>query len=130
VIEAALRDSRVPVRAVAVRALRLTPGPEVDGLLSTALTTDSDPGVRAGAIFAAGFRHPLDSALSDALLRAARTDSADSVRSSAVTLLARAPHASPKIVETLAWVAENDTKFGIRRQARRALESDRVRATQ
>jgi len=130
VIEAALRDSRVPVRAVAVRALRLTRGPEVDGLLSAALTTDSDPSVRAGAIFAAGFRHSLDSALTEAVLRAARTDPADSVRSSAVTLLARAPHASPQIAETLAWVAENDTKFGIRRQAHQALESSRVRATQ
>ncbi|HEV8037993.1 MAG TPA: HEAT repeat domain-containing protein [Bryobacteraceae bacterium] len=122
VIEAALHDSRVPVRAVAVRALRLTRGPEVDGLLSTALATDSDPSVRADAIFAAGFRHSLDSALTEAVLRAARTDPAESVRSSAVTLLARAPHASPQIRETLAWVAENDAKFGIRRQARQALE--------
>jgi hypothetical protein len=130
VIEAALRDSRISVRAVAVRALRLTRGPQVDRLLSTALTTDSDPRVRAGAIFAAGFRHPLDSALSEAVLRAARTDASDAVRSSAVTLLARAPHASPQIVETLAWVAENDTKLGIRRQARQALESGRAAAKQ
>lgn len=126
VIEAALRDSRISVRAVAVRALRLTRGPEVDRLLSTALTTDSDPRVRAGAIFAAGFRHPLDSALSEAVLRAARTDASDSVRSSAVTLLARAPHASPQIAETLAWVAENDARLGIRRQARQALDSGRA----
>lgn len=32
-IEAAPHDSRVPVRAVAVRTLRLTRGPEVDGFV-------------------------------------------------------------------------------------------------
>ena len=31
---------------------------------------------------------------------------------------------------TLAWVAENDTKFGIRRQASQALESVHVRTMQ
>lgn len=126
VIETGLSDPRTSLRAVAVRALRLAHGPEVDGLLFTALTTDSDPRVRAGAIFAAGFRHPLDSTLNEAVLRAARTDASDAVRSSAVTLLARAPHASPQIAETLAWVAENDAKFGIRRQAHQALEFGRA----
>jgi hypothetical protein len=129
-IEEALRDSRPAVRAVAVRALRLTQGPEIDGLLSHAMTSDSDAGVRTGAVFAAGFHYPLDSTLGDAVLQAARTDPADSVRSSAVTLLARTAGKSAQVSETLAWIAANDTRPGIRRQAREALGSSGAPAKQ
>jgi hypothetical protein len=129
-IEEALRDSRPAVRAVAVRALRLTQGPEIDGLLSQTIASDSDAGVRAGAIFAAGFHYPFDSTLGNAVLQAARTDPADSVRSSAVTLLARTAGKSAQISETLAWIAANDTTPGIRRKAREALGSSGAPAKQ
>jgi hypothetical protein len=59
--------------------------------------------------------------LVDALLRVARGDSVDYVRSNAITLLRRNSDASPDIAKTLAWVAINDPKPGIRRLASEAL---------
>lgn len=123
VIEEALRDPREPVRAAAARALRLAPGPEIDRLLSATITSDHDPGVRADAIFAASFRRPLSLQLGEALVHAASADPIDYVRSNAVMLLRQNPEASPRIAETLAWIAENDAKPGIRRLAREALAS-------
>jgi hypothetical protein len=122
VIEEALRDPRDPVRAAAARALRLADAPEVDRLLSAVITDDRDPHVRSDAIFAATFRRPTG-ALFQALQRAARGDPFEYVRSSAVTLLRQHPEASPGIAETLAWVAEHDSKTGIRRLGREALAS-------
>jgi hypothetical protein len=121
VIGDALSDPRTPVRAAAARALRLATGPEIDRWLSAAIASDADPGVRADAIFAGGFHHPLGLRLVDALLQVARGDSVDYVRSNAITLLRRNPDASPDIAKTLAWVANNDPKPGIRRLAREAL---------
>jgi hypothetical protein len=121
VIEEALSDPRTPVRAAAARALRLATGPEIDRWLSAAIASDADPAVRADAIFAAGFHRPLGLPLVDALLRVARGDSVDYVRSNAITLLRRNSDASPDIAKTLAWVAINDPKPGIRRLASEAL---------
>jgi hypothetical protein len=123
VIEEALRDSRVPIRAAAARALRLAPGPEIDGVLSATIASDRDPHVRADAIFAAHFRRPLPAALADALLDTATADTVDYVRSDAVALLRQNPAASPRIPETLARIAEHDASPGIRRQASEALAS-------
>lgn len=128
VIEEALRDPRAPVRSAAARALRLAPGPEIDRLLAATIASDHDPGVRAAAIFAAGFRRPLGAALGEALLRAAKADPADYVRSGAVTLLRRNPDSSPRVAETLAWVADHDAKPGVRRQAQEALTNLRAAA--
>jgi hypothetical protein len=50
-------------------------------------------------------------------------DPSDYVRSDAVTLLRRNPGAHPGLAETLAWIADNDSKPGIRRLAREALAS-------
>jgi hypothetical protein len=80
VIEDALRDPRVPVRTAAARALRLAVGPDVDRLFSTAITGDRDPGVRAAAIFAVSFRHPIGPALGEALVHAASVDPVEYVR--------------------------------------------------
>jgi hypothetical protein len=123
VIEEALRDPREALRSAAARALRLAPGPEIDRLLSTAITSDHDPVVRADAIFAAGFRRPLGLPLGGALMQAAKADPVAYVRSNAVALLRKNTDASPDITKTLAWVAEHDAKPGIRRQAREALAS-------
>ncbi len=120
-IEEALRDPRAPVRAAAARGLRLAPGPEIDPLLSAAITSDPDPGVRTDAIFAAGFRRPLGRVLGEALVHAATSDGVAHVRSDAVTLLRRNPDASPDFAKTLAWVAEHDANPGIRRLARKSL---------
>ena len=120
-IRESLHDSRVLVRAAAARALRLASGSEIDRLLSTVITGDSEPAVRDAAIFAAGFRHPLASSIAEALVNAARSDAADSVRTGAVNLLRRNPDASRHTAETLEWVAENDAKPAIRRLARESL---------
>ena len=123
VIEEALRDSRVPVRAAAARALRLAPGFEVDRLLATVMDSDSSPIVRSDAIFAARFRRPLPSSLADAVLHTASSDSVDYVRSDAVALIRQNPSASPNIPDTLEHIANRDINPGIRRQASEALAS-------
>lgn len=121
VIEEALQDSRVAVRAAAARALRLASGSDIDEILAHVITADRDPLVRSDAIFAAQFRHPLPSTLSEALMQAAMSDGTDYVRSNAVALLRRNSSASPRIPETLSRVAESDKNPGIRRQAGDAL---------
>ena len=123
VIKEALRDTRGPVRAAAARGLRLVSGPDIDRLLSEAITGDTAPGVRVAAILAASFRHPLPPALADALLHAATADAVEYVRSNAVTLLRQNPGASPRIAETLEWIAEHDSEPGMRRLARETLAS-------
>lgn len=123
VIEDAIGDSRPAVRGAAARALRLAPGPEIDHLLSQAISSDPEGSVRSDAIFAVSFRRPLSSQLAETLVRAARSDPADYVRSNAITLLRRNPKASPNIGETLSWVAANDVKPAIRHLANEALRS-------
>jgi HEAT repeat protein len=86
-LRAALAASDSRLRAAAARALRLVPDAEADRLLATTLRRDSDPTVRAAAVFAAGFRK-LD-LLADALAEAAQSDPVDFVRAGASTLLAR-----------------------------------------
>jgi HEAT repeat protein len=120
-IEESLSDSSAQIRAAAARALRLAPGSEVDHLLATVIVKDSDPAVRADAIFASRFRHPLPSLLADALLHAASSDEAIYVRSDALAVLRQNLTASPRIAETLVRIAESDVDAGIRKQASDAL---------
>lgn len=89
VIEEALHDPRVLVRAAAARALRLAAGPEVDHLLSAAIIEDPDPAVRAAAIFAVSFRHPIGQVIGEALLHAANADPVEYVRRSAKALTSK-----------------------------------------
>ena len=122
VIEQALRDPRPAVRAAAARGLRLSDAPEVDGLLAATIAGDADADVRSAAIFAASFRVPTVT-IGEALQRAARDDSADAVRSKAVSLLRQQPNAFPGVLDTLAWVGEHDTRPGVRRLAQEGLAS-------
>jgi len=121
-IEEALHDPRDAVRSAAAGALRLVSGPEIDGLLSAAIANDRDPEVRASAIFAAGFHHPIGQRVLDSLVRAAKTDPAEQVRVAALTLLQQNASVVPNLAETLAWVAEHDAKPGVRRLAQDALK--------
>jgi hypothetical protein len=123
VIEGALRDQRDGIRAAAVRALRLAPGGEVEGLLCAAITNDRDADVRAAAIFAASFRQPIGSKLGSVLIQAAKTDSAEHVRVRAITLLRQHPGVVPNLGETLEWIAQHDSKPGVRRLAQEALKN-------
>lgn len=123
VIEKALHDSIAAIRSAAARALRLAPGPDVDRLLAKVITSDSDGAVRADAIFATRFRHPLSASVAQALMSAASTDNAKYVRSDAIAVLRQNLTASPNIPQTLKQIAEQDADAGVRRQASQALES-------
>lgn len=120
VIEQALHDPRDPVRAAAARAMRLADVPETDDLLAAAISNDTEPSVRSAAIFATSFRHTTSS-LAETLIKAAKTDSAESVRAEAIVQLRAHPQASPDIPASLSWIAEHDAKPGIRRLAREGL---------
>ena len=120
-IESALGDSQPEVRAAAARGLRLPPGAPIDALLSRTMMQDSDPAVRAAAIFASGFHHPIGPVIAEALLKAARSDAAEYVRSNAISMLRQNPGSSPAITDTLQWIAEHDASSGVRRLAREAL---------
>ena len=117
-----LHDPHDPVRAAAARALRLAEAPEVNDLLSIAIIKDSEPSVRSAAIFATSFRQPTPG-IAEALIQAAKTDSIEYVRADAIVQLRAHPQASPEISATLAWIAENDAKPGIRRLAREGFAS-------
>jgi HEAT repeat protein len=123
VIQEALHDSTAAIRSAAARGLRLAPGPDVDRILATAITSDPDSAVRADATFATRFRHPISASLAGALLSAASTDHARFVRSDAIAAVRENPNASPEILQTLKQIAENDPDAGVRRQAVDALES-------
>ena len=121
-VEEALHDPHDAVRSAAAAALRLLPGPEIDGLLANAIAGDRDAEVRASAIFAAGFRRPIGPKLVEALTHAARTDSAEHVRVAAITLLQQNVQVVPNLAETLTWVAEHDDRPAVRRLAEEALK--------
>ena len=123
VVEEALHASTAAIRSAAARALRLAPGPDVDGILATAISSDPDSAVRADATFATRFRHPISASLVGALLSAASTDHARFVRSDAIAVVRENPNASPETLQTLKQIAENDPDAGVRRQAGDALES-------
>jgi hypothetical protein len=123
VIEGAVHDSTTSIRAAGACALRLAPGSDIDRLLATVITSDTDGAVRADAIFAARFRHPLPVPLADALLRAASTDATRFVRSDAISVLSQNPTASVRIPETLKRIARQDADAGVRHQAKEALEA-------
>jgi HEAT repeat protein len=120
-IEESLTDSSVLVRAAAARALRLAPGPDIDRILAGIIVKDSDPAVRADAIFATRFRRPLSKELADALEQAASTEQVTYVRSDALAVLSQNLNASPQISEILAKIARSDADAGIRQQATKAL---------
>jgi hypothetical protein len=122
IIEEALRDSTASIRAAAARALRLAPGSDVDRILATVITSDSDGAVRADAIFATRFRRSLSAPLADALMQVASTDAAKFVRSNAIAVLRQNRTASPQIPETLKRIAKVDADAQIRRQAAEALD--------
>jgi hypothetical protein len=76
VLEKALHDPATAIRGAAARGLRLAPGSEIDRMLAAVITSDPDASVRADAVFATRFRHPLPASLADALLQSASTDAA------------------------------------------------------
>jgi len=120
-VEEALHDNAPPIRAAAARALRLASGADADRLLASAIVDDRDASVRADAIFATRFRHPLPTPLAEALLQAASADQASYVRSDALAVIRQNLTASERIPETLAHIANSDSDSGIRRQASDAL---------
>ena len=120
-IEQALSDPAVPIRSAAARALRLASDSDADQHLAATILNDTEPQVRADAIFATRFHHPQPSILIDALLQAARADKSTYVRSDALAVLRQNLTASPEVARGLAQIAESDADSGIRRQAKVAL---------
>jgi hypothetical protein len=117
-LERALADASAGVRASAARALRFSPAEDTNALLASRMSEDPDPAVRAAAIFAAGYRS--FDAFAASLAHVATSDRVEDVRAQAVSLL-RKENASPKVADTLAWVAQHDEKPGMRRLATEAL---------
>jgi hypothetical protein len=121
VLEEALHDPAAAIRGAAARGLRLAPGTDVDRMLAAVITSDPDASVRADAVFATRFRHPLPASLADALLQSASTDAATYVRSDSIAVLGQNPTASPRVTETIERIAKRDTDASIRRQAQQML---------
>jgi HEAT repeat protein len=122
VLEEALHDPATAIRGAAARGLRLAPGSDIDRMLAAVITSDPDASVRADAVFATRFRHPLPASLADTLLQSASTDAARYVRSDSIAVLGQNPTASPRVTETLERIAKRDADAGIRRQAQQMLE--------
>lgn len=118
-VQRSLADPNPGVRAAAVRALRNVDEPSVDRLVSATMTGDSEPSVRAAAVFTATFRPVLG--LAEALARTVRADPIDYVRSSAIEAAANHLDQSPLLAAAVADAAEKDPKPGVQRLARQVL---------
>jgi HEAT repeat protein len=118
-IEQALADDDASVRAGAARALRKVKAPSADRLISTAMTGDRDPSVRAAAVLAASFR-PIGP-LVEPLAHTVEVDPVDYVRTGAIEAVASHVDESPLIQKALVTAATRDPSPGIRRLARQAL---------
>ncbi|SEU37122.1 HEAT repeat domain-containing protein [Stigmatella erecta] len=110
-----LRSPSPMVRAAAVVALRFSPEPSTDPLLSQVLTADPSSEVRKSAVFACSFR-PLPPLLLG-LQRALQSDPADAVRAEIVFLLGRNRAALPQVDALLTWTSQNDRSMDIRQAA-------------
>lgn len=117
----AMDEEDAELRSAAASALRFVPDAGADQLLSKALTSDKDPGVRRAALVAAGYRayDPLASALETV----SKHDPDAAVRSQAVSTLSSIAHQDPQSLLLLDWVAQNDSDPQVRERARRALGS-------
>jgi len=121
-----LRDEREDFRTSAVRGLRLIPGEAIDTLLASTAKDDASAKVRGAALFAISFRLPLSDALWDAVLNAARSDSSESVRNRAISMLRNEPSRRSETENALQWVAEHDAAEAVRRVARDSLTEIRA----
>jgi hypothetical protein len=122
-----LRDEREDFRTAAARGLRLIPGDAIDALLASTAKDDASAKVRGSALFAISFRLPLSNTVWDAVLNAARSDSSESVRNRAISLLRNDASNRPETENTLQWVAEHDPVDALRRVARDSLTEMRSR---
>jgi HEAT repeat protein len=118
-VERALGAADAAERAAAVRALRGVGAPDADRLISKTMTEDTQPSVRAAAVFAATFRSL--QALFPALARAIEQDPSEDVRSAAIEAVAGHVDESAQVDRALAAAASKDRSAGIRRLASRTL---------
>lgn len=114
-----LSDRRAPVRAAAVLALQSMRGEQVEALIASTLSSDTEYSVALSAIDAARAHEPTE-ALVQALSSAARTSSNANVRYRAVELLLGWQKKRPEIQGTLRQVAEKDSEEQVRALARSA----------
>jgi hypothetical protein len=123
-----LKDEREDFRTSAARGLRLIPGEAMDRLLAATAKDDASAKVRGSALFAISFRLPLSDTLWEALRNAARSDSSESVRNRAISLLRNDASRRPETENTLQWIAEHDPADAIRRVASESLAAIRENA--
>ena len=115
----ALRDPSASVRARAVQSLRRMKHPDVDRLITTAMTGDSDPAVRSAAVDAALSR-PLGPFV-EPLAALVRTDKVAHVRIHAIQAMADHIDDSPPLQQALVAAATGDPSPGVKQMARKAL---------
>lgn len=121
-----LRDEREDFRIFAARGLRLIPGEAINTLLASTAKGDASAKVRASALFAMSFRLPLSSTLWETVLSAARSDSSESVRNRAISLLRNDASRRPETESALRWIAEHDSSEALRSVARDSLTEFRA----
>jgi RHS repeat-associated protein len=121
-----ISQSREDFRAAAARGLRLIPGDAIDALLASTAKDDASAKVRGSALFAISFRLSLSNTLWDAVLNAARSDSSESVRNRAISLLRNDASRRHETENTLQWIAEHDPVEGLRNVARDSLAEIRA----
>jgi HEAT repeat protein len=127
-VESALADPSEQLRAAAVEALRLLPGPKADALLLGRLASDPSPAVRRSAILAASFR-PLG-LLVPGLGQALQREPHDSVRLALVELLGSGLEKEPAAAGPLQWTAANDANAEVKKAAMAYLQREVEMAAQ
>ena len=111
----ALKSPVLPVRQAAVEALRLIPDPNVDRLIATVLTGDTEATIRRSAVFAMSFREPTVAVT--VLGSTLRSEQTTGVRNDIIHVVGRFGLQIPGVREVLTWVTQNDPEQDLRNTA-------------
>lgn len=115
-----LQDRRPGVRAAAVRALQFMKSPQIDPIIASTLTSDSELAVTLAALDAVQAREPSD-VLIEALTKVAESDHDPNARYKSVDLLSRWGKTRPTLRNVIQRVATKDPEERVRALAQSAL---------
>jgi hypothetical protein len=115
-----LQDRRPGVRAAAVRALQFMISPQIDPLIASSMTADTDLAVTLAALDAVQARAPSD-VLIEALSSVAQSSPNPNARYKSVDQLTRWGKTRPALRELIQRVATNDPEERVRALAQSAL---------
>lgn len=122
IVKAALESGSLEVRIAAAKNLRLLPAPQADQLITALFAPETEPQIRAAALFAASFRQlaPMQQGLAQVLKSEPDAELRMTALNTLATYLKRdgATDATPLI----RWSAENDPDERVREQALDALK--------